>query len=105
MIEAHVWLTSQRTPHIIGQYHNEEIHRRHLARYGTEVEIGTELLSLIQDDDGVTAELIHHKDGQETKETVRAKYLVSAEGARSEFQESCIYSESICDCVLISTVP
>ncbi|KAI0090682.1 FAD binding domain-containing protein [Irpex rosettiformis] len=72
-----------RTPYLIGQSHNEEIHRRHLANYGTEVELGTELFDLTQDENGVTAELAHHKDGQETKETVRVKYLVSAEGARS----------------------
>jgi flavin-dependent dehydrogenase len=73
---------------MIGQSHNEEIHRRHLAKYNTSVELATELLSFVQDEEGVTAEVMCRKDGQETKETIRAKYLVSAEGARSKLYHS-----------------
>ncbi|KAI0691497.1 monooxygenase [Cytidiella melzeri] len=72
-----------RNPHMIGQSHNEEIHRRHLAKYDTVVELGTELVGLTQDEDGVTAQVLCRKDGQESKQTIRVKYLVSAEGARS----------------------
>jgi 2-polyprenyl-6-methoxyphenol hydroxylase-like FAD-dependent oxidoreductase len=68
---------------LIGQDGNEAIHRRHLEKYGTTVERGTELLSFVQDEEGVTATVLCRKDGKETQETIRTKYLVGAEGARS----------------------
>ena len=70
---------------MIGQDGNEGVHRRHLAKHGTTVELGTELLSFVQDEEGVTATVLHRKDGKEIQETIRTKYLVSAEGARSTY--------------------
>lgn len=52
---------------------------------GAELRFSTELLSFEQDADGVTA-LIRHRDGGEP-ETVRAQYLVAADGAHSSVRE------------------
>lgn len=55
-----------------------------MAKFDVKVELSTELESFTQDPDGVTAQIIHHQeDGEEWKESLRVKYLVSAEGARS----------------------
>ena len=46
--------------------------------------MGTELISFVQDDDGVTAEVLVKGDNStEEKKGIRAQYLVSAEGAKS----------------------
>jgi 2-polyprenyl-6-methoxyphenol hydroxylase-like FAD-dependent oxidoreductase len=57
----------------VPQFRTEEILRE---RLGTKVELGTELIDFTQDADGVTATL-------STKEIVRARYLVAADGGRS----------------------
>ncbi len=75
----------QRTPRIIGQFHTEEILRSHLAQYNVIVETGTELVSFAQDEEGVTAEVLLKTGDTQEKKTIRAQYLVSAEGAKSEF--------------------
>ena len=46
--------------------------------------MGTELVGFEQDEDGVTAELLDTRDGKNIKETVRATYLVGADGAKGE---------------------
>jgi 2-polyprenyl-6-methoxyphenol hydroxylase-like FAD-dependent oxidoreductase len=60
----------------VPQFRTEEILRDRLASLGTHVELSTELAGFTQDADGVTATLI-------TGETVRARYLVGADGGRS----------------------
>ncbi|WP_020662487.1 FAD-dependent monooxygenase [Amycolatopsis benzoatilytica] len=60
----------------LGQSQTEAILRDRLAELGVRVELGTELTGLAQDDEGVTAEL-------STGETVRADYLVGADGGKS----------------------
>ena len=52
---------------------------------GAEVRFGTELVDFKQDADGVTARLRNRDDG--TVSTVRARYLVAADGARSGIRE------------------
>ena len=47
-----------------------------------EIEWNTELIALVQDEDGVTATLIHRDDG-DREETVRARYLIAADGIHS----------------------
>lgn len=63
------------------QHHMEPILLRHSMAAGGKVRFNTELVDLVQDADGVTAELID----RDTKESfkVRSKYLVGADGGRS----------------------
>lgn len=67
----------------MSQYLTEDVLRDHLTKYGVRVERSTELVSLEQDNEAVT--VIVKKtgpDGSETTETVRAAYVVGADGAR-----------------------
>ena len=64
---------------VLGQSDTEAILRARLAELGVTVEFGTALVDFTQDDTGVTATL--HRDG--TPETVRASYLVGADGGAS----------------------
>ncbi|MFE9789177.1 FAD-dependent monooxygenase [Nocardia salmonicida] len=64
---------------VLGQSDTEAILRARLDELGVTVEFGTALVDFIQDDTGVTA--ILHRDG--TPETVRASYLVGADGGAS----------------------
>ena len=50
------------------------------TRFGVDVEFSAELVDLKQDETGVTAIL----DVQGTKSTLRVKYLVGADGGKSE---------------------
>ncbi|KAI0314589.1 FAD binding domain-containing protein [Amylostereum chailletii] len=59
----------------------EEIMRKRLATFGVTVELGTELVALDQDAEGVTATIVaHHSSG--SRETLRFKYVVGADGAK-----------------------
>ena len=64
---------------MIPQWRTEEILRRELSRRGVEVEYGSALTALDQDDDGVTATI--HRAGD--TERVRAAYVIAADGAAS----------------------
>ncbi|MGV9721092.1 FAD-dependent monooxygenase [Nocardia beijingensis] len=64
---------------VLGQSRTEAILRERLAEFGVHVELGTALTGFTQDDDGVTVTLEH--DG--TPETVRAAYLIGADGGKS----------------------
>ncbi|MCO6000282.1 FAD-dependent monooxygenase [Actinoallomurus rhizosphaericola] len=61
---------------VLGQSQTEGILRDRLAELGARVELNTALVDFDQDADGVTARL-------STGETVRASYLVGADGGRS----------------------
>ncbi len=63
----------------VPQFRTEEILRERLAGLGTRVELSTELTGFTQDADGVTATLV----AGGVSETVRARYLVGADGGRS----------------------
>ncbi|GII65380.1 3-(3-hydroxyphenyl)propionate hydroxylase [Sphaerisporangium krabiense] len=63
----------------VPQFRTEEILRERLAALGGRVESSTELVGLTQDADGVTGVL--NRGGK--PETVRARYLVGADGGRS----------------------
>src|SRR5262249_38959948 len=58
---------------------------QHLSSLGGEVERGVRLTTFTQDDEGVTATLEHQ--GKST-ETVRAAWLIGADGARSTVRET-----------------
>ncbi|MEV6957333.1 FAD-dependent monooxygenase [Streptomyces sp. NPDC051183] len=62
------------------QYETERILEEHLARYGTQIERGTELVSFTQDATGVTS-LLTTASG--TREEVRSGFLVGCDGAHS----------------------
>ncbi|MFJ8163772.1 FAD-dependent monooxygenase [Streptomyces sp. NPDC096136] len=61
------------------QYETERILEAFLARFGTGIERGTELVSFTQDDDGVTVLLTGPGGGEE----LRTRYLVGCDGAHS----------------------
>lgn len=71
---------------VLSQAALEHIFRSHLARYGCTVELGTELVGVAQDADGVTATLlVQAADGTAEKtETVRCEFLVGADGAKGD---------------------
>lgn len=62
------------------QYETERILEEYVARLGTAIERGTELLSFTQDADGVTARL---RSPSGAAEEVRARYLIGCDGAHS----------------------
>ncbi|UGY15594.1 FAD-dependent oxidoreductase [Bradyrhizobium septentrionale] len=68
-----------RTPLMLPQFLTEGLMRERLAELGHQVEHGCELVGIAQNGDGVTARLA--QDG--TEETIRARYLVGADGGRS----------------------
>ncbi|KAG2153642.1 FAD binding domain-containing protein [Suillus bovinus] len=65
-------------PKLIGQQLLDVILRRHLEKFSCTVEMGTELRSFEQSDEGVTAVL--SKDG--ISETFDAKWVIGADGAK-----------------------
>ncbi|HEV7974224.1 aklavinone 12-hydroxylase RdmE [Amycolatopsis sp.] len=73
-------------PHgMAGQEVVEPIMLARAEKFGGRVRFRTELVSFEQDADGVTALLRHRDTGEET--TVRARYLVAADGGRSPVRE------------------
>ena len=72
---------SPELPCLIAQDTLEPVLRQAAERAGAQVRFGTELLSFSQDEDGVSAVLTGG-------ESVRARYLVAADGARSPVREA-----------------
>ncbi|WP_069165168.1 FAD-dependent monooxygenase [Nocardia altamirensis] len=68
----------------LGQSRTEAILRDRLAEFGVRVELGTALATFTQDATGVTATLT--RDGD--TETVRAVYLIGADGGRSTVRKT-----------------
>lgn len=64
----------------IGQHELETVLVGHLQRAGADLRFGTEVTALEQDPDGVTARL---RGPGGTEETVRARYVIAADGASS----------------------
>ena len=81
----------------------EPLLRRHAQERGAEHRYATELVGFEQDAEGVTA-VIRPRDGG-SEETVRAEYLVAADGARSSVRERCgiemVGRGSFADCVTV----
>ncbi len=63
----------------IPQYATERILREELATHGVQIERGLRVAGFVQDADGVTAAL----NGDDQQQTVRAGYLIGADGAHS----------------------
>lgn len=69
----------------MGQPTLEGILRSHLARYGCTVELGTQLVSFVQDNTCVHAKLKHCADnGSEREEDIQAAFLIGADGAKGQ---------------------
>jgi 2-polyprenyl-6-methoxyphenol hydroxylase-like FAD-dependent oxidoreductase len=66
----------------MGQQLLDVILRRHLEKFSCSVEMGTELRSFEQSDEGVTA--ILEKNG--ISETFDTKWIIGADGAKGETQ-------------------
>ncbi|MGK8522966.1 FAD-dependent monooxygenase [Nocardia asteroides] len=69
---------------VLGQSRTEAILRDRLAEFGVRVELGTELVAFDQDHSDVTAALA--RGG--ARETVRAAYLVGADGGKSTVRKT-----------------
>ncbi|HET8700850.1 MAG TPA: FAD-dependent monooxygenase [Nitrococcus sp.] len=61
------------------QYETEQLLTRHLARWGTSVERGVELIAFEQDAEGVEARLVTPAG----EEIIRARFLIGCDGAHS----------------------
>jgi 2-polyprenyl-6-methoxyphenol hydroxylase-like FAD-dependent oxidoreductase len=64
----------------------EPILRRHAEERGARLEYGAELVSLDQDEDGVTA-VVQSRDGGPER-TVRAQYVIAADGSKSRVRDA-----------------
>ncbi|MEU2908415.1 FAD-dependent monooxygenase [Streptomyces massasporeus] len=62
------------------QYDTERIIEEHLARFGTGIERGTELLGFTQDEDGVASRVV---TASGAPQEVRSRFLVGCDGAHS----------------------
>ncbi|KAI0659090.1 FAD binding domain-containing protein [Cubamyces menziesii] len=63
----------------LGQYRLEGIFRKHLSALGVNIELATELVDCVQDDEGITATL---KKNDSEVEKARFAYVIGADGAR-----------------------
>lgn len=65
---------------------HERVIREYLREYGCEVELGTELIGLEQDDEGVNVKVrrLQGEDGAPHDESIRASYAIGADGARGK---------------------
>ena len=73
----------QMNPVLLGQSRTTEILRNHTKRLGREVELGTELVDIDQNDDYVTCQLKKtNADGSVEDEILKVDYVVGADGAR-----------------------
>ncbi|KAK0214922.1 FAD binding domain-containing protein [Armillaria fumosa] len=70
-------------PILLGQDRHEAVLREHLAKYGCEVELGTELVSFEQSADRVVSHVLKTRGGQTVEETIESQWLIGSEGARS----------------------
>lgn len=67
------------------QYETERLLEDHLARFGTGVERGVELVSFTQDADGVLSRIRTAEGGEQE---VRSRYLVGCDGAHSTVRKT-----------------
>jgi 2,4-dichlorophenol 6-monooxygenase len=71
----------------IPQPYLEPVLLKNAAERGASVSLNTEYRSHVQDDEGVTVTLRDHSFGTPRDYTVRARYLLGADGARSQIAE------------------
>ncbi|KAJ3718079.1 monooxygenase [Lentinula guzmanii] len=68
---------------MLGQDTAERLLREHIRAFGCEVELGSQLVSLVQTEEYVEATLTKFVDGREVTETTQFKWLIGADGGRS----------------------
>ncbi|KAI0090685.1 monooxygenase [Irpex rosettiformis] len=73
---------------MLGQSNYEAILRDHLAKAGVQVELGMELTTFEQDNNGVTATVVRHESGVDRSETICADWLVCADGGKSHARKA-----------------
>ncbi|KAA1469142.1 hypothetical protein DENSPDRAFT_848696 [Dentipellis sp. KUC8613] len=66
----------------LGQDAACSILREHLKVHGAHVELATELVHFEQGESSVTATVVKRQDGNEIEDTIKAKYVVGADGAK-----------------------
>lgn len=74
----------------------------HLAQYGCEVELGTELHSFEQDANHVVAHLVKRVGDEEIYKSVECRWLAGADGARGAMSLSLITTTSCTDLATLS---
>lgn len=81
--------TAHPNPLLIGQGQTEHLLAARLAEYGVQVERGTTVTSVEQDDDGVTAELARADGtaGRVGADRIRAAWVVAAQGPHSTVRD------------------
>lgn len=71
---------------LLGQWEHQAILRKHIEMLGGRVELGTALVGLEQDENGITVELCKDIDGQLGTDEARFAYVIGADGAHSAFR-------------------
>ncbi|TFY60899.1 hypothetical protein EVJ58_g4853 [Rhodofomes roseus] len=74
-------------PIILGQGYTQAILRSHLEKYGCVVETDTELGEFKQTSEDIVATLVKRQDGKEVAETAHFRWLVGADGGRSNVRK------------------
>lgn len=69
---------------MIGQCHTQAILRKHLASYGSTVELGTECRSVEQFPDHVVVTTAKTEGGKETVTSASYRWVIAADGGKSE---------------------
>ena len=70
---------------MLAQARSERILRTHLARFGCKIELGATLKDFKQGEENVEAHVVKQEGGREITETIRCRWLVGADGAKSKF--------------------
>ena len=68
---------------LLGQAEHNAILRNHIEPLGSRVEPGSTLVSLKQDDEGVTVEIEKIVDGKTVTEHAKFAYVIGADGGHS----------------------
>ena len=74
---------------MLAQGRQEGIMRSHLERLGCVVELDTTLHSIQQKEDYVEAHVTKRDGDREVVETIRCRWLIGTDGARSAFLPLC----------------
>lgn len=68
---------------VLGQAQHNAVFTKHMEPMGCQVELGSTLVSLKQDDEGVAVEIEKIVDGKTTNEHAKFAYVIGADGGHS----------------------